>query len=59
MANEAYEKAQEIARPLTSRSDWAAKTWGGLHMSVQTLKGRCEKPKCFKRLGHEGDCYPK
>ena len=55
---ETYEKAQEIGRPLTSRSDWPASSFGGLHMSVQTVRGLCPRGKCTLKAGHRQQCWP-
>ena len=50
------ERAMEMARPLTPKSERPRKTWGSLAMRVPD-KG-CPSRRCFRAQGHAGDCYP-
>ncbi len=54
---EIREKAMEMARPLTPRSERPRKTWGSLLMAVPD--GGCPRRKCVKRAQHPGECWPK
>lgn len=53
-------QAQEIARPLTPKSERQRSTWGSLApMSLQTTQGLCRVArKCVRKEGHAGDCWP-
>lgn len=56
--SERDERAQEMARPLTPKSDLRPDGWIN-HVSLQTTRGLCTKErKCFKKDGHEGAHYP-
>jgi hypothetical protein len=52
------EKAMEIGKPLTPKSERGRSTYGSLQASLQTIKGLCLSIKCIKREGHAGDCWP-
>ena len=52
------EKAMELTKPLTPRSERPRRTWGSLAVSVQMVRGLCEYGRCIRRMGHAGVCYP-
>lgn len=48
-----------MAKPLTPKSEQRRSAWGSLLVSLQTSRELCPKGiKCFRREGHDGDCYP-
>ena len=55
---ESHEKAMEIAKPLTPKSERGRSTYGSLLTSMQTVQGLCPERKCIKREGHSGSCWP-
>jgi hypothetical protein len=55
---ETREKAMDLSKPLTPKSERPRRTYGSLSMSLQSLKGACAERKCVKRAGHAGDCWP-
>ena len=57
-STESREKAMEIAKPLTPKSERGRSTYGSMLSSLQTVKGLCPSIKCIKREGHAGDCWP-
>ena len=52
------EKAMELAKPLTPRSERPRVTYGSLVSSLQTVRGLCPERKCIKRAGHGESCWP-
>ena len=54
------DRAMDITRPLTPRSEMRRSSYGSLEMSLQTSPGLCRGGrKCVKRDGHNGTHYPK
>ena len=53
------EEAMAMAKPLTPKSERRRRAWGSLMVSMQTIKGLCAESKCFRREGHDGDCFPR
>lgn len=51
--------AMEKARPLTPRSDRLRSSYGSLEMSLQAVRGLCSAPRCIRKEGHTGACWPK
>ena len=58
-SKENRERAMEMGKPLTPRSERPRKTWGSLMVSMQTVGGLCVNNKCVRRGAHEGECWPK
>jgi hypothetical protein len=53
------DRAWEIGRPLTPKSERPRATYGSLAISVQTVRGLCAvTPKCVRKDAHEGKCWP-
>ena len=53
------DRAMEMGKPLTAKSDRPRAAYGSLLASLQTAKGLCTAArKCIKREGHAGDCWP-
>ena len=52
-----HDRAMEIGRPLTPRSEMSRSSRGHLLMGV-SVTGLCPEGKCFRREGHDGTCYP-
>jgi hypothetical protein len=50
------ERAMEITKPLTPRSEMRRSAYGALGISLANLnsEGRCVQGKCFYALGHKG-----
>ncbi len=58
-SSDSREKAMEIAKPRTAKSDRSRASYGSMLTSMQTTKGLCSiERKCIKREGHAGDCWP-
>ena len=57
-----YHEAQEMAKPMTPKSERPRATWGSIApISLQTTPGLCGKKRpgkgsCWRKAGHEGDC---
>lgn len=49
-----HDEAMTIGKPLTPKSELR----GSLSMSLQTAGGLCDRPKCVKKLDHQGSCWP-
>lgn len=55
---ERKEEVRFLSQPSTPK-DWRPRsTWGSLLMSTQTVGGLCPRPKCVRKDGHEGSCWP-
>ena len=53
------DRAMEMAKPLTPKSERPRVSWGSLEISLQTTKGLCEKhKKCVLKDGHTAPCWP-
>lgn len=53
------DKAMELAKPLTPRSERPRKSWGSLLVQIPT-KGLCSvEAKCLRRAGHGGTHWPR
>lgn len=52
------EKAMEMTKPLTPRSERPRRTWGSLAVSMQTVGGLCALGKCLKKDGHGSGHWP-
>lgn len=52
------ERAMEMAKPLTPRSERPRKAWGSLAVSLQTVGGLCAQPRCVRKDKHGGRCWP-
>ena len=57
-SKDSREKAMEIGKPLTPKSERQRSTYGSMVSSLQTVRGLCPERKCIKREGHAGDCWP-
>jgi len=55
---ETRDRAMEMGKPLTPKSERGRSTYGSMLSSLQTVKGLCPSTKCIKREGHAGDCWP-
>ena len=53
------DEAMVKAQPLTPRSDRLRSSYGSLEMSMQAVRGLCPEPRCIRKEGHAGDCWPK
>jgi hypothetical protein len=57
MNKQTREKAMDISRPYTPRSERPRSTYGSLQMQI-SARGKCTKPKCLLNAGHRKECYP-
>ncbi len=57
-------KAMERAYDLGMNKSWVPRserqrsTYGSMEISLQTMPGLCEKPKCVRKADHPGLCWP-
>ena len=52
-------RAMEMAKPLTPRSERSRASYGSLVMSMQTSPGLCTAGvKCVRHDGHANECWP-
>jgi len=56
---ETRDRAMEMGKPLTPKSERGRSTYGSILGSLQTTKGLCSAGvKCVKREGHAQECWP-
>ena len=55
---ETRDKALEIGRPLTPKSERPRASWGSLAVSLQAARGLCPRGKCLRKEGHSDSCWP-
>lgn len=55
---ERHEEARFLAQSGTPRSERSYSSLGVLGLSLQAIPGRCPLPKCVRKAGHEGECWP-
>ncbi len=54
---ETRDKAWEIGRPLTPKSERPRASWGSLAVSM-AVGGLCPNGRCLKKEGHASGCWP-
>ena len=57
-SKETREKAMDLSKPLTPKSERQRSTYGSMSMSLQTSPGLCHERKCIKHEGHRDSCWP-
>lgn len=55
---ERHEEARWLSQRTTARSEQSRAAYGSLLISVQDVRGLCSRPKCCKKEGHAGTCWP-
>ena len=56
MNKDTYDRAREMAKPLTPKSHLSSTAAGTLHLAVPD-RG-CPGPKCVRKVNHAGSCWP-
>lgn len=55
---ERHEEARELMQSGVPKSERSRSSLGQLEMSLQAVGGLCPLPRCVRKQGHTGPCWP-